>query len=124
MKNLTVEVREWGDEIVFLRKVTDGSCDRSYGIQVGRLAGLPEEVIDRAKALLSRFESTETVSRPSDEKSDLENRRGNGQLPLFSGTEPKIENFLKSIDPDSMTPRQALETLYELREIMANIEQR
>lgn len=124
VKNLTVEVREWGDEIVFLRKVTDGSCDRSYGIQVGRLAGLPEEVIDRAKTLLSRFESTETTSRSSDEKSDLESNWGNGQLPLFSGTESKIENLLKNIDPDSMTPRQALETLYELREIMANVEQR
>ena len=123
VKNLTVEVREWGDEIVFLRKVTDGSCDRSYGIQVGRLAGLPEEVIDRAKALLSRFEGTETVSRSGDEKSNLENRQGNGQLPLFSRTESEIENLLKSIDPDSITPRQALETLYELREIIANIEQ-
>ena len=122
VKNLTVEVREWGDEIVFLRKVTDGSCDRSYGIQVGRLAGLPEEVINRAKSLLARFESTETISRTSEDKFNLENRRGNGQLPLFSRTESQIENFLKDIDPDSMTPRQALETLYELRKIMANVE--
>ena len=123
VKNLTVEVREWGDEIVFLRKVTDGSCDRSYGIQVGRLAGLPEEVIDRAKTLLSRFESTEAAARSGEEKSFLENRRGNGQLSLFSRTESQIENLLKGIDPDSMTPRQALETLYELRKLMANVEQ-
>jgi len=122
VKNLTVEVREWGDEIVFLRKVTDGSCDRSYGIQVGRLAGLPEEVIDRAKALLSKFESTEAVSRTSEEKSFLENRRGNGQLPLFLRQESQIEKLLKGIDPDSMTPRQALEALYELRKVMANVE--
>ena len=122
VKNLTVEVREWGDEIVFLRKVADGSCDRSYGIQVGRLAGLPEEVIDRAKTLLSRFESTETVSLSSEEESSVDYRRSNGQLPLFSRMESQIEEFVKNIDPDSMTPRQALETLYELRKIVASIE--
>ena len=118
VKNLTVEVREWGDEIVFLRKVVDGSCDRSYGIQVGRLAGLPEEVIDRAKTLLSKFESAEAMSRYGGEKSFLENRREKGQLPLFLRAESQVEEVLKDLDPDSMTPRQALEALYELRKTM------
>ena len=122
VKNLTVEVREWGDEIVFLRNVTDGSCDRSYGIQVGRLAGLPEEVIERAKSLLSRFENTETISLSGEDKTFSENRLGNGQLPLFSRTESQIDEVLKGLEPDSMTPRQALETLYELHKIMSNIE--
>ena len=123
VKNLTVEVREWGDEIVFLRKVTDGSCDRSYGIHVGRLAGLPEEVIDRAKTLLSRFEGTEAMSCSGGEKSFLENRRGNGQLPLFSRAESQVEEVLKGLDLDSITPRQALETLYELRKSIETVEQ-
>ena len=123
VKNLTVEVREWGDEIVFLRKVNDGSCDRSYGIQVGRLAGLPEEVIDRAKTLLSKFESTVAMSDFGREKPYLENRLGNGQLPLFSRTESQLEEVLKGLDPDSMSPRQALEALYELRKIVDSSEQ-
>ncbi len=120
VKNLTVEVREWGDEIVFLRKVTDGSCDRSYGIQVGRLAGLPEKVIDRAKILLSKFENAEAMSHSGEEKSFLENRRENGQLPLFARAESQIEEVLKGLEPDSMTPRQALEALYEIRRMMKN----
>ena len=102
----------------FLRKVADGSCDRSYGIQVGRLAGLPEEVIDRAKTLLSKFESAEAMSRYGGEKSFLENRREKGQLPLFLRAESQVEEVLKDLDPDSMTPRQALEALYELRKTM------
>ena len=123
VKNLTVEVREWGDEIVFLRKVTDGSCDRSYGIHVGRLAGLPEEVIDRAKTLLSKFESAEAMSCSGGQKSFLENRWDNGQLPLFSRAESQVEEVLKGLDLDSITPRQALETLYELRKSIENVEQ-
>ena len=123
VKNLTVEVREWGDEIVFLRKVTDGSCDRSYGIHVGRLAGLPGEVIDRAKTLLSKFESVETMSRSGGETSFLENNRGNGQLPLFSGAKSQVEEALENFDPDAMTPREALEALYELRKIMESGEE-
>ncbi len=123
VKNLTVEVREWGDEIVFLRKVTDGSCDRSYGIHVGRLAGLPGEVIDRAKTLLSKFENVETMSRSGGEKSFLENNRGNGQLPLFSRAKSQVEEALKNLDPNAMTPRQALEALYELRKLMESGEE-
>ena len=122
VKNLTVEVREWGDEIVFLRKVADGSCDRSYGIQVGRLAGLPEEVIDRAKSLLSKFENAETMSHPNREESNLNNNRGNGQLPLFARADSKVEKLLNDLDPDSMTPRQALDALYELRKLTENDE--
>ena len=123
VKNLTVEVREWGDEIVFLRKVTDGSCDRSYGIHVGRLAGLPGEVIDRAKTLLSKFESVETMSRSGGETSFLEKNRENGQLPLFSGAKSQVEEALENLDPDAMTPREALEALYELRKIMESGEE-
>ena len=116
VKNLTVEVREWGDEVVFLRKVAEGSCDRSYGIHVGRLAGLPDEVISRARAMLSQFESAETGSHhPDGDDSFLESNRRNGQISLFSREKTQVEKALESLDPDAMTPRQALEALYELR---------
>ena len=116
VKNLTVEVREWGDEIVFLRKVAEGSCDRSYGIHVGRLAGLPDAVIERARVLLSGFESAETKAHSGGEDGGFpESARRNGQLPLFSREKSQVEKALESLDPDAMTPRQALEALYQLK---------
>jgi DNA mismatch repair protein MutS len=60
IRNFNVAVREWNDQIIFLRKIVEGSSDRSYGIQVGRLAGLPREVIDRAKEILNKLESSDT----------------------------------------------------------------
>jgi DNA mismatch repair protein MutS len=66
MRNLSVAVKEWNDEIVFVRRVVPGAADRSYGIQVARLAGLPPGVIDRAKAILARLEGDDSsVSLPS-----------------------------------------------------------
>jgi DNA mismatch repair protein MutS len=66
LKNYSVAVKEWNDEIVFVRRVIEGAADRSYGIQVARLAGLPLSVIDRAKTILERLESDDTtVSLPS-----------------------------------------------------------
>ncbi len=116
VKNLTVEVREWGDEIVFLRKVAEGSCDRSYGIHVGRLAGLPDAVIERARVLLSGFESAESKAHSGGEDGGFpESARRNGQLPLFSREKSQVEKALESLDPDAMTPRQALEALYQLK---------
>ena len=66
MKNYSVAVKEWNDDIVFVRRVVPGAADRSYGIQVARLAGLPLSVIDRAKVILEKLESDDTsVSLPS-----------------------------------------------------------
>ena len=66
LRNFSVEVKEWNDEIVFVRRVVAGAADRSYGIQVARLAGLPLTVIDRAKAILTQLESDEvSVALPA-----------------------------------------------------------
>jgi DNA mismatch repair protein MutS len=66
MRNLSVAVKEWNDDIVFLRRVVPGAADRSYGIQVARLAGLPPSVIERAKGILSRLEGDDAnVDLPS-----------------------------------------------------------
>src|ERR1700690_638525 len=66
LRNLSVAVKEWNDEIVFVRRVVPGAADRSYGIQVARLAGLPSAVIDRAKAILARLEGDDSaISLPS-----------------------------------------------------------
>jgi DNA mismatch repair protein MutS len=63
--NFNVAVREWNDQIIFLRKIVPGGADKSYGIQVARLAGLPKEILDRAKEILSHLEKPNGITAPS-----------------------------------------------------------
>jgi len=115
--NANVAVKEVGDDIVFLRRLEPGGADRSYGIQVGRLAGLPPGVVDRAREILAELESTHTAH------GEGLGRRGEhrpvaaetGQLPLFGPENPALER-LRALDPDSMTPLEALNALAELKE--------
>ncbi len=116
VKNVHVAVREWKDDIVFLHRVVPGGTDRSYGIQVARLAGLPAEVVARARALLREFEQgAPTPAAPAGHDA--------GQLALFAGAagagqsappHPVVE-ALASLDPDRLTPLEALTALHELR---------
>ena len=123
--NAHVAAREWKDDIIFLRKIVAGRSDRSYGIQVARLAGLPSGVVARAKAILAGLERDElsrggrpTLSRAPDEPSAA-------QLGLFAAaldaTAPaghhEISKRLKELDVDDITPRQALELLAELKKL-------
>lgn len=115
--NVTVAVREWKDNIVFLHEVVKGAADRSYGIQVAKLAGLPQPVIARARQVLARLEKNQ--GKPNAESLD--------DLPLFALTAPAppaqkepatgadLVTALGEIDPDAMTPREALEALYRLK---------
>ncbi|MBM4306016.1 MAG: DNA mismatch repair protein MutS [Deltaproteobacteria bacterium] len=118
VKNLNVAVKEWGGEIIFLRKVVDGGTNRSYGIQVARLAGLPEKVIDRAKEVLSNLERGEfdSMGIPKIAKSKVAALKPKIpiQPSLFSQADP-IRLELKKIDPDQVTPIEALKLLNELK---------
>ena len=115
--NMNVAVREVGEEIVFLRKLEDGGADRSYGIQVARLAGFPGDVIARARELLTELEGTHTGGgeglgrfgshRPASEPS-LD------QLSFFAAGDPPLLKQLRAIDPEAMTPKEALDLLFEL----------
>ncbi|MBT3823079.1 MAG: DNA mismatch repair protein MutS, partial [Nitrospinaceae bacterium] len=121
VSNLTVEVREWGEEVVFLRKVSEGSSDRSYGIHVGRLAGLPTGVIDRAREILAGLEvsgnSPISVSNTPnmDESTCLP---ANSQLSLFDSGPSALECEFMGIDPDTLTPKEALDKLYYLKSLI------
>ncbi len=121
VKNFNVAVKEWGDHIVFLRKIVLGGCDHSYGIQVAKLAGLPAAVIKRAKEVLRNLEENELTPHEtprlalSKEKTLL---AAEPQLNLFSKEEQKVLERLKSIDVNQLTPLQALEIIAELREII------
>jgi DNA mismatch repair protein MutS len=115
----TMRVKEWQNEVVFLHEVVAGAADRSYGIHVARLAGLPAAVVSRAEevlAVLEQGEQSSAVTRLADD------------LPLFAAAparpssgsvgkpiESEVEKALSAVNPDELTPKQALELLYELR---------
>lgn len=118
VKNYSIAVKEWGDSIIFLRNIVKGGTNRSYGIQVARLAGVPEEVVGRAKEILDNLERGELdevgmprIARRG--KADKEIRTG--QLNLFMNDDDHIINELKQIDISTMTPLEALNRLYQWR---------
>ena len=109
VRNFNVRVREVGEEILFLHTLEPGGADRSYGIEVGRLAGLPRPVLKRARTLLRQLEGDHRMQpreRPGDEMA--------GQLALFGSEPDPIMEELRGIDPNTMTPLQALDTLARL----------
>jgi DNA mismatch repair protein MutS len=119
VENATVTVKEWDGDVIFLHEVKRGTADRSYGVQVARLAGLPQVVVDRAKVVLAALESGEGEGGRKAVIDDL---------PLFS-TKPapppvkqqpsQVEARLKEILPDELTPKDALALIYELRAILS-----
>jgi DNA mismatch repair protein MutS len=115
--NLHVSAREWQDSVVFLRKIEPGGSDRSFGIQVARLAGLPAAVVVRAQEILRNLESTEfdREGRPRLAHSEHAAPAGARQLSLFSGQDEAVLEELRRADPDQLTPLQALALLAELR---------
>jgi DNA mismatch repair protein MutS len=118
IKNFNVAVREWNGEIIFLRKIVEGEANRSYGIQVARLAGLPEKVIDRAKEILSNLERGELdatgMPKLATSKKDASRPRGPSQLSLFARPDP-LRQELQKLKIERLTPLDALAILDELK---------
>jgi len=114
--NATVAVREWEGDVIFLHEVREGTADRSYGVQVAKLAGLPDAVLTRARVVLDALEAGERDrgAGPSAIVDDL---------PLFSNMaapaapkgESPIEKAVKALDPDAMTAKEALDMIYQLK---------
>lgn len=123
VQNYSIAVREWNDTIIFLHKLVRGGTNRSYGIQVAGLAGVPEKVVKRAKEILSSIEKGEhshVTSRQisgSNRKGGKKKREHPSQLSLFEHPSDPVRDFLKKLVIDDLTPRQALEVLYELEKI-------
>ena len=117
VRNLNVAVREAGEEIVFLRRLEEGGADRSYGIQVARLAGFPPALIERAKELLAELEGTHSgggggLGRKGGGTGAVAS--GSDQLSLFSPGHPAVDRLL-ALDVDHMTPLEALNVLHALK---------
>ena len=115
VQNYSIAVKEWNDEIIFLRKLVEGGTNRSYGIQVARLAGIPGQVIRRAKKILYSIENEEKELTES--FSDIESSRQRPlQMDLFGKKEHFFVEKLANLDISKMTPLEALNYLNELRE--------
>ncbi|MHA3914916.1 DNA mismatch repair protein MutS [Halovulum sp. GXIMD14793] len=122
LHNATVAVREWEGDVVFLHEVREGAADRSYGVQVAKLAGLPEAVISRARIVLDALEE-------GDREGGGKSRALIDDLPLFTATPAPLpattsssvlEDRLKDVLPDTMSPRDALDLIYELKVLIEN----
>ena len=130
IRNLNVAIREWQEEIIFLHKIIEGGADKSYGLHVARLAGVPRSVIERAKTILTTLESEQlegigpsksqksnmpvNLSGTASQKSEPLNTEVDSspvQLSLFTPVEHPIAGELRKIDLDKITPFQALEML-------------
>jgi DNA mismatch repair protein MutS len=109
-----VAVREVGEQIVFLHRLQPGGADRSYGIEVGRLAGLPREVLDRARQVLKLLEGEQLAAKRSDVRSQSRAELHPDQLGLFATVPNPLVERLAALDTDAMTPLQALSLLAEL----------
>jgi DNA mismatch repair protein MutS len=120
VRNFNVAVRESGEDVVFLHRLQPGGADRSYGIEVGRLAGLPASVIQRARTVLRLLEGEQLVAGLSGVKRavsvDSDPTTPPAQLALFNDVHPAVER-LRAIDANQMTPLEALSTLDELARI-------
>ena len=114
--NYSVEVKESGDQVLFLHRLVAGGANRSYGIEVGRLAGLPPVVLDRARKLLALFEGEQIVTAlgGSSAKRVSAGKQPVDQLTLFAAATHPIVDELKKIDPEKVTPLEALTLLDRL----------
>ncbi len=117
VKNYHLALRQWEDKVVFLYKITEGSCDESFGVHVAKLAGMPDEVIKRARGILRNLQNDSLVgniySRFLDKKNHSE-----GQIDLFEkkeASEHPVIKEIKELDVNRLTPMAALGKLAELK---------
>jgi DNA mismatch repair protein MutS len=119
VRNFNIAVREWNDRIIFLRKLVSGGTSRSYGIQVARIAGLPEPVLARAREILENLEQEETdeMGRPRIAASRKDQGdSGVSQLALFGGQDHRLRKWIRELDISTMSPLEALIELNKLKE--------
>ena len=118
VRNYNVVVKEWGENVVFLRKIEEGACDHSYGIQVAKLAGLPNSLLNRAKEILSNLEADELTTNNLPKLAMSKNghlKMNDKQLDIFEKQEQVIRAEIQDLKLEEMTPLEALNKLNELK---------
>jgi DNA mismatch repair protein MutS len=121
VQNFSIAVKEWNDTIIFLHKLVRGGTNRSYGIQVAGLAGVPDGVVERAKEILHAIETGELAGSSSGnplKPAAQTKKKHPNQLSLFQPPTDPLRDYLQKLTIDDLTPRQALEVLYELDRIV------
>ncbi len=113
MRNFNVSVREWEDTVVFLHRIVEGGTDRSYGIHVARLAGVPKTILERAKELLSQL-AVHHINQPKLGKAKRADDPN--QLPLFVDPSKELLSELARLKLDALTPIQAFDLLRQWKE--------
>ena len=111
--NVSVAVSEWGDRILFLRRLREGGTSRSYGIQCARLAGMPQPVVERAKTLLVELEKHQSA-HPGPQLSLFGSAKA---VPAPAPKSDALREAMAALDPDAMSPREALDALYRLKDL-------
>jgi DNA mismatch repair protein MutS len=118
VRNHSVAVREWKGEVLFLRRIVPGPASQSYGIQVARLAGVPDGVIERARQILHNLEETELTAGGEPRLAQPQGGAGNGaQLALFTAPDERLRAELAAVDVERLTPVEALNRLHQLVEM-------
>ena len=120
IRNLSITVKEWGDRVIFLRTIVEGGTNRSYGIEVARLAGVSEDVISRAREVLKNLEKGELdeIGMPRIARGRAPLQGNVGQMDLFAGEANPMINELKELDALNMTPMEALDRIIEWQKMV------
>ena len=113
VKNLNVAVKEWDDKVAFLHKIVDGSADKSYGIHVARLAGIPRQVNDRAREILLRLESDHLENMVPSQDGSSPSSRESLQMTLFEYADHPLLDEIRQLDLDQLTPLEALQQMHQ-----------
>lgn len=118
VQNLNVAVKEWKDQIVFLHQIVPGGTDRSYGIHVARLAGLPRDALERAKEILAHLEQDHRANGAIPDSQPIPMGDGPRQLDLFGNAYEALDRRLREVPVDGTTPLEALQLLSELKKLL------
>ncbi len=118
VSNLSLQAREHNGELIFLHEVRSGAADRSYGVQVAKLAGMPPAVVARARDILQRLEEDNQTKLRLD---DLPLFAFERTAPVSTHSPSRLETALKSVDPDELSPKEALELIYNLHKLVKTV---